>query len=151
MNVTSVIQTPQNVPERHVEFAEHVQVRVFETTDTAPIRKSITAQRIERQLRAAGMVSVNQVQAPVQPPQIRQDISAPVQAYKNILHKTSLVLGALSIPSFAFLFLGPIGLVVPAALITAAVVCVLLAGKPTEEMEQARAIRRAEMQEYDPR
>jgi len=135
--------------ERHVEFAEQVQVRVIEPTDTAPIRPSITAQRIERHLRVAGIGPVNHAQP--QTEQTRSETPPSVRVCKNVLHSMAMVFGALFVPSFALVLLGPIGLVAPAALLVAAAVCAFLGGKPTEEMERARAIRRAEMQEYDPR
>lgn len=128
--------------EQHTEAAEQVQVRVIQTTDTAPIQPSVYAQRLERQLAQATVV---------EPAQIRPETPPSVRVCKNVLHSMALVCGALFVPSFAFVFLGPIGLVAPAALLATATACVVFAGKPTEEMEQARAVRRVAMQEYDPR
>jgi hypothetical protein len=128
--------------EQHTEAAEQVQVRVIQPTDTAPIQPSVYAQRLERQLAQATVV---------EPAQIRPETPPAVRACKNVLHSMAMVFGALFVPSFALVLLGPIGLVAPAALLVAAAVCAFLGGKPTEEMEKARAIRRAEMQEYDPR
>ena len=128
--------------EQHTEAAEQVQVRVIQPTDTAPIQPSVYAQRLERQLAQATVV---------EPAQIRPETPPAVRVCKNVLHSMALVCGALFVPSFALVFLGPIGLVAPAALLATATACVVFAGKPTEEMEQARAVRRVAMQEYDPR
>lgn len=140
MNVVPI--RPQSAAERHVQFSEFVEVRHIEPRETAPVQPSIYAQRLERELKSRPIVEPQ----PAQPTQ-----SKPVQVYKNVLHTIATVCGALIIPSFACLILGPIGLVAPAALASLALTCVLLAGRPTETMERARAIRAAAMSEYDPR
>lgn len=141
MNVTPI--RPQNIAERHVQFSEFVEVRHFEPTETATVQPSMYAQRLERALRDRPCV---EAQAQTQPAQ-----SKPLNVYKNVLHTVAMICGALILPSFACLFLGPIGLVVPAALALVSLACALLGGRPTEAMERARAERAAEMREYDPR
>lgn len=140
MNVTPI--RPQNMAERHVQFSEFVEVRHITPTETAPVQPSLYAQRLERELR-------NRPDVEPQPAQPAQ--SKPARALKNVLHTIATVCGALIIPSFACLILGPIGLVAPAVLASLALICVLLAGRPTEAMERARAERAAVMREYDPR
>jgi hypothetical protein len=140
MNIVPI--RPQSAAERHVQFSEFVEVRHIEPTETAPVQPSMYAQRLERELRSRPIVEPQQAQ-PAQ--------SKPLQAYKNVLHTIATVCGALIIPSFACLILGPIGLVAPAVLASLALTCVLLAGRPTETMERARAERAAAMRDYDPR
>jgi hypothetical protein len=141
MNVTSI--RPQSAAERHVQFSEFVEVRYIEPTETAPVQPSLHAQRLERELRNRPCVKT---QTQAQPTQ-----SKPLKVYKNVLHTVAMVCGALIIPSFTCLLLGPIGLVAPAVLASLALTCVLLAGRPTESMERKRAERAAVMSEYDPR
>ena len=86
-----------------------------------------------------------------QPVQTESRSNTAVGCYKNTLHSISLVCGALILPSFACLVLGPIGLIAPAVLASVALTCVLLAGRPTETMERIRAERAAAMRDYDPR
>lgn len=140
MNVTPI--RPQNMAERHVQFSEFVEVRHITPTETAPVQPSLYAQRLERELR-------NKPDVEPQPAQPAQ--SKPARALKNTMHTIAMVCGALIIPSFACLVLGPIGLIAPAVLASLALICVLLAGRPTEAMERARAERAAVMREYDPR
>ena len=139
MNVVPI--RPQTTAERHVQFSEFVEVRHITPTGTAPVQPSLYAQRLERELRNRPCVE----------PQQTQTQSKPMQVFKNTMHTIAMVCGALIIPSFACLLLGPIGLIVPAALASIALTCVLLAGRPTETMERARAERAAVMSEYDPR
>jgi hypothetical protein len=140
MNVTPI--RPQNMAERHVQFSEFVEVRYIEPTETAPVQPSLYAQRLERELRNRPCV---------EPQQTPPTQSCAARVCKNVLHTIAMVCGALIIPSFACLALGPIGLIAPAVLASLALTCVLLAGRPTEAMERARAIRAAAMSEYDPR
>jgi len=140
MNVTPI--RPQTTAERHVQFSEFVEVRHITPTETAPVQPSLYAQRLERELRNRPDVE----------PQLAQPAqSKPARALKNVLHTIATVCGALIIPSFACLVLGPIGLIAPAVLASLALTCVLLAGRPTETMERARAERAAAVSEYDPR
>ena len=139
MNV--VLIRPQTTAERHVQFSEFVEIRHIEPTETAPVQPSIYAQRLERELRNRPCV-----EAQAQPTQ-----SKPVQVFKNTMHTIGMVCGALIIPSFACLILGPIGLIAPAVLASVALTCILVAGRPTETMERIRAERAAAMSEYDPR
>jgi hypothetical protein len=139
MNVTPI--RPQTTAERHVQFSEFVEVRHFTPTETAPVQPSLHAQRLERELRNRPCIE----------PQQTQTQSKPVQVYKNVMHAIATVSAALILPSFACFVLGPIGLIAPAVLASLALTCVLLAGRPTEAMERARAERAAVMREYDPR
>jgi hypothetical protein len=140
MNVTPI--RLQTTAERHVQFSEFVEVRHIEPKETAPVQPSLYAQRLERELR-------NRPDVEPQPAQPAQ--SKPVRVMKNALHTVAMVCGALILPSFLCLIMGPIGLVVPAALTSVALTCALLGGRPTETMERARAERAAAMNEYDPR
>ena len=139
MNVTPI--RPQSMAERHVQFSEFVEVRHIEPTETAPVQPSLYAQQLERKLQNRGFVDVR----------IAQQQSKPVKVCKNVFHTMALVCGALILPSFACLALGPIGLIAPAVLLGMALTCALLAGKPTEEMQVECAIRAVEASEYDPR
>jgi hypothetical protein len=141
MNVTSI--RPQSAAERHVQFSEFVEVRYIEPTETAPVQPSLHAQRLEYAMKNRPCVKTQE--------QLREIKSEAVKTYKNILHTVAMVCGALIVPSFACLLLGPIGLVVPAALASIALTCALLGGRPTETMERKRAERAAAMSEYDPR
>jgi hypothetical protein len=140
MNVTSI--RPQTTAERHVQFSEFVEVRHITPTETAPVQPSIYAQRLERELRSRPIV---------EPQQTPPTQSCAARVCKNVLHTVAMVCGALIIPSFACLVLGPIGLIVPAVLASVALTCALLGGRPTETMERARAERAAAMRDYDPR
>jgi hypothetical protein len=139
MNVTPI--KPQTTAERHVQFSEFVEVRYFTPTETEPVQPSLYAQRLEREVKNRPCVEAHPKQAQ----------SKPVQVFKNVMHTTSIVCGAGIIPSFAFLVFGPMGLIAPAALASAALTCALLGGRPTETMERARAERAVAMAEYDPR
>lgn len=139
MNVTPI--RPQTAADRHVQFSEFVEVRHIPPRETAPVQPSMYAQRLERELRNRPCV-----EAQTPPTQ-----SKPVRVFKNVMHTVATICGALIIPSFLCLFLGPIGLIVPAALASIALTCALLGGRPTEAMERARAERAAAMAEYDPR
>ena len=139
MNVAPI--RPQSEAERHVQFSEFVEVRHFMPTETAPVQPSLYAQRLERDLR----------NRPCDEAQAQPAQSKPMQVFKNVMHTIAMACGTLIIPSFACLLLGPIGLVVPAALASIALTCILVAGRPTETMERIRAERAAVMSEYDPR
>lgn len=141
MNIEPV--RPQAIADRHVHFSEVVNVRYIPPRETTEIQPTMHAQRLERELKNKPNVIA---QAQAQPTQ-----SKPVQVYKNFMHNASIVCGALIIPSFACLALGPIGLVAPGVLLSLALTCALIGGRPTETMERARAERAAEMAEYDPR
>lgn len=141
MNVTPI--RPQDIADRHVQFSEFVEVRHFTPSETTDVQPSMYAQRLERELRGRPCV---EAQAQTPPEQ-----SKPVQVYKNYMHNASIVCGALIIPSFACLALGPIGMVVPGVLLSLSLTCALLGGRPTEAMQQARAELSVEMAEYDPR
>ena len=141
MNVTPI--RPQTSAERHVQFSEFVEVRHIAPTETAPVQPSLYAQRLERDLRNRPCV---EPQA-----QTQSTESKPVQVFKNTMHTIAMVCGALIVPSFACLILGPIGLIAPAVLASVALTCILVAGRPTETMERIRAERAAVMSEYDPR
>lgn len=140
MNIVPI--RPQNVAERHVQFSEFVEVRHITPTGTAPVQPSLYAQRLERELRNRPCV---------EPQQTPPTQSRAARVCKNVLHTVAMVCGALILPSFACLVLGPIGLIVPAVLASVALTCALLGGRPTETMERARAERAAAMRDYDPR
>lgn len=142
MNVTSI--RPQTMAERHVQFSEFVDVRYIPPRETTEIQPTMHAQRLERQLKNKPNV-IAQEQAP--PPAQ----SKPVQMCKNVLHTVALICGTLFLPAFACLVLGPIGLIAPAVLASVALTCILVAGRPTETMERARAERAAVMRDFDPR
>ena len=139
MNI--VLVKPQTSAERHVQFSEYVEVRHFTPSETTEVQPSLYAQRLERELRNRPCV-----EAQTPPTQ-----SKPVRVFKNTMHTVSIVCGALIIPSFACLVLGPIGLIAPAVLASVALTCALLGGRPTEAMQRARAERAVAMAEYDPR
>lgn len=140
MNIVPI--RPQTTAERHVQFSEFVEVRHIEPRETAPVQPSLYAQRLERELRNRPCV---------EPQQTPPTQSRAAKVCKNVLHTVAMVAGALILPSFACLILGPIGLIVPAVLASIALTCALLGGRPTETMERARAERAAVMSEYDPR
>lgn len=141
MNVVPI--RPQSVAERHVQFSEFVEVRHITPTETAPIRPSMYAQRLARELRNQSNVDAQ--------PHIQPTQSRPVRAYKNVMHTAAMVFGTLILPSFACLVLGPIGLIAPVVLAVLAIVCAFLGGRPTEAMEQARAERAEANRNFDPR
>jgi len=140
MNIVPI--RPQTAADRHVQFSEFVEVRHIEPRETAPVQPSLYAQRLERELRDRPCV---------EPQQTPPTQSRAARVCKNVLHTVAMVCGALILPSFACLVLGPIGLIVPAVLASVALTCALLGGRPTETMERARAERAAAMREYDPR
>lgn len=142
MNIAPV--RPQTIADRHVHFSEVVEVRYIPPRQTTEIQPTLSAKRLEQELKNKPNV-IAQEQAP--PPAQ----SKPVQVYKNYMHNASIVCGALIIPSFACLALGPIGLVAPGVLLSLSLTCALLGGRPTEAMQQARAELSVEMAEYDPR
>ena len=141
MNVTPI--RPQNAAERHVQFSEFVEVRYITPTETEEIQPTLHAQRLEYAMKNRPCVET--------PEQLREIKSKAIKTYKNVLHTVAMACGALIIPSFACLVLGPIGLIAPAVLASLALTCVLLAGRPTETMERKRAERAAVMSDYDPR
>jgi len=140
MNIVPI--RPQTAADRHVQFSEFVEVRHIEPRETAPVQPSLYAQRLERELRDRPCV---------EPQQTPPTQSRAARVCKNVLHTVAMVCGALILPSFACLVLGPIGLIVPAVLASVALTCALLGGRPTETMERARAERAAAMRDYDPR
>lgn len=140
MNIVPI--RPQTAADRHVQFSEFVEVRHIEPRETAPVQPSLYAQRLERELRNRPCV---------EPQQTPPTQSRAARVCKNVLHTVAMVCGALILPSFACLVLGPIGLIVPAVLASVALTCALLGGRPTETMERARAERAAAMRDYDPR
>ena len=133
--------------ERHVRFHPIVQVRVYDQEGPINLQPTHDALRLERQIRNMPLAEPRVVP----PIEIEQGGNKAVRCYKNTLHSISLVCGVAVIPSFAFAAFGLIGLVAPAALASIAITCAFISGRPTEEMEQARAERAVEMSEYDPR
>lgn len=139
MNVNPIKQL--SAPERHVYFSDNVQVQIIEPTESAPVMPSMYAQRLERQMRNAPNVTSRPAPAPA---------NSPITlACKNAMLKAALACGALFLPSFAALVLGPIGLIVPGALLALTVLFFLLAGKPTQSMEQSLATQQAEARRFD--
>lgn len=139
MNVSPIRQL--SAPERHVYFSDNVQVQIIESTESAPVMPSMYAQRLERHMRNATNVTPQSTPAPASSPI--------VLTCKNAMFKAALACGALFLPSFAALVLGPIGLIVPGALLALTVLFYLLAGKPTQSMEQSLAARHAEARRSD--
>jgi len=138
MNVSPIRQSP--MPERHVHFSDHIEVKIIEPRESAPIQPSLYAQQLERQLRIAPNVT----------PQSRPAQPTPrLDRCKDVLHKAAMICGALVLPSFACLALGPFGLIAPAALFALSVVFYLLGGKQTERMQQECEMRRAEARRFD--
>lgn len=135
------------VDDRHVQFSEFIDVRVFDPTRPARptmIIPTPDAQRLERALRSA---STNR---PAAPAPVRQESrqeppaqSKWVKLYKSICEKAALLCGAFILPSFVCLILGPIGLVAPAGLAVLALAFTLLRGAPTSEIRTEQN-RRAE-------
>lgn len=72
-----------------------------------------------------------------------------VKTWKNLCHKASMMCGVLFLPSFACLAFGLFGLLVPASLLVFGIILAVLGGRPTEKIEQARAIRAVEINEFD--
>lgn len=139
----NVMPINQSVAERHVQFSEFVAVEIPPRTETQMVtivEPTVYSQRLERAMRTAPTV------APAQP---ENAPSQPVKAYKNACEKAALVCGALAIPSFALVVMGPIWLVAPAALIAATVAFSLLRGKPTQEILQERAQRATDAKLHD--
>lgn len=141
MNITPINRLQTH--EHHVLESLDVSSRTSEPTETSPIQPSLYAQRLERQLRKQPCVKT--------PPQEQPKPTRIVNAYKNTMHIASIACGLLILPSLTCVAIGPIGLIAPVALAVLAVICGLLAGSPTETMEQKRAERAAVMSEYDPR
>ena len=133
--------------DRHVHFNPVVQVRIYDPAGPIALQPTPEALRLERQIRSMPLEEPRVVPLI----EIEQRPNKAVRCYKNTLHSISLVCGVAVIPSFAFAAFGLIGLVAPAALASIAITCAFISGRPTEEMEQARAERAVEMSEYDPR
>lgn len=136
-------------PERHVAFAQKVEVRHIQPetpSESTVIQPSLHAQRLERALRT-------QQVAPARPRVIEQEVTPNTKEcapkFKKAAYLAACICGAFIIPSFSFLFLGPIGLVVPAALAVSSVILFALAGKPTPEMEQDIERTRQAAREWD--
>ena len=133
--------------DRHVTFDPVVKVRIYDPAGPVTLQPTPEALRLERQVRSMPLAEPRVVP----PIEIEQGGNKAVRCYKNTLHSISLVCGAAVIPSFAFAAFGLIGLVAPAVLASLAITCLLLGGKPTEQMARARAERAVEMSQYDPR
>jgi len=133
--------------DRHVTFDPVVQVRIYDPAGPIALQPTPAALRLERQIRSMPTVAPSVAQ-PVQT-ESRSDTA--VGCYKNTLHTISLVCGVAVLPSFACVAFGPLWLIAPAVLASLAITCVLLGGKPTEQMARARAERGVEMSQYDPR
>lgn len=138
---------PQESAERHVQFSEFIDVRVFEPNKPVGptmIIPTPDAQRLERALRSAP------ANRPAAPAPVRQEArqeppaqSKWVKLYKNICEKAALICGAFILPSFVCLILGPIGVIAPVAFTLGAILFTLARGKPTVEIRTEQN-RRAE-------
>lgn len=133
--------------DRHVTFDPVVKVRIYDPAGPVTLQPTLEALRLERQIRSMTTAALRVVP----PIEIEHRHNKVASCYKNTLHSISLVCGVAVIPSFSFASFGLIGLIAPAALASIAITCAFISGRPTEEMEQARAERAAEMSEYDPR
>lgn len=136
--------SPTNLAERHVQLSEFVDVSVHSMTDTQMstiVEPSVHAQRLERMMRVAE-IPVGQAAQRTELPQCNR-------VCKRACDTTSLVCGALALPAFALVVLGPIWLVAPAGLLVASAVCYLMRGAPTPEMEQEYEMRRVSAQAND--
>jgi hypothetical protein len=139
----NVLPINRSAAEKHVQFSEYVDVRrdVPMPAETTTVEPSMHAQRLERAMRTANTVDRRASTATP---------SRPVKTYKSACEKASMLCGALAIPSFiTAVFLGPIGLVVPAALIVCSIIFAMLRGKPTQEILDERERRTAEVRMYD--
>ena len=133
--------------DRHVTFDPVVQVRIYDPAGPVTLQPTPEALRLERQVRSMPTVAPRVAQ----PVQTESRSNTAVGCYKNTLHSISLVCGVAVLPSFACVAFGTLGLLAPAVLASLAITCLLLGGKPTEQMARARAERAVEMSQYDPR
>lgn len=147
MNITPISAKP----ERHVAFAQKVEVRHIQPetpSESTVVQPSLHAQRLERALKT-------QQVAPARPRPVEQETRSSkkecMTQIKKATYLAACVCGALAIPAFSFLFLGPIGLVVPAALAVSCVILLALAGKPTPEMQQDIERTRQDLRQWDSR
>ena len=139
--------TPPSVSDRHVQFSEFVDVRLYNPDVVAlsshGIEPSNYAQRLERTLRTAP------VGTSLPPP---PDKPTPcTKAYKRTCDVLSIAFGVAVLPSFALVIFGLPWLAAPGVLTAAALVCFCFRGKPTAEMEQEYEMRRVAMRLFDSR
>ena len=147
------MQTPnvlQNSPvPHHVRFADPiVQPRQHSMPETQmaviPIPDLHTA-RMERTVRNIPVAPAR----PLARPPVPQEFSKPAKIYKRTCDTISLLSGVAALPTLALGFIHPVWLSVPAGLVVTSIVTFLLRGKPTPEMEQEYAARRAAAQNND--
>ena len=138
-----------NLADLHVQLSEFVALDMHSQSPpapqgAAPVEPSMYAQRLERMMRTAPVVEVPAAPVVAEP-------SRCVRMYKLTCDRLSLICGAAVIPSCACAVLGPIGLVVPAALVVASIALWLLRGKPTQQILQEHAARAEAARSFDPR
>jgi hypothetical protein len=133
--------------DRHVTFDPVVKVRIYDPAGPVTLQPTLEALRLERKVRSMPTVAPRVAQ----PVQTEGCSDTAVGCYKNTMHTISMVCGVAVLPSFACVAFGPLWLIAPAVLASLAITCVLLGGKPTEQMARARAERAVEMSQYDPR
>ena len=134
-----------NLAERHVQFSEYVDVRIFTPTDTQTttiVEPSMHAEKLQRMMRTVEI-------PPAPTPQASENPARCVRVYKRVCDTAYLACGVAAFPALGLAALGPIWLLVPAGLFVAAATCYVLRGKPTLEMEQEYEARRVFAQAHD--
>jgi len=142
MRIPPTTQSPMT--DRHVRFTDPGITRQHSMTETQMAVISIPdlhTARMERTIR-------NTPVAPARPP-APQEFSKPAKIYKRTCDTISLLSGVAALPTLALGFIHPVWLAVPAGLVVTSIVTFLLRGKPTPEMEQEYAARRAAAQNND--
>lgn len=108
------------------ELAANPHVAIELPTQSYPVRPTMEAARLERQIRAMPNV------VPQKRPPIMEQTT---KCLKNSCYVASMVCGIAVLPSFACLSFGTIGLIAPAALFVGFVAFFLIGGEPTSSME----------------
>ena len=140
MRIPPTTQSPMT--DRHVRFTDPGITRQHSMTETQMATISLPnlhTARMERTIR----------NAPIGPPSVVQEFSKPAKIYKRTCDTISLLSGVAALPTLALGFIHPVWLAVPAGLVVTSIVTFLLRGKPTPEMEQEYAARRAAAQNND--
>ena len=124
------------------QYSPSSQDARIEGEGAAPVVPSLDAIRLEARLRAMPNV---------QPDPVPTRVERVTQCAKSVTRRLAVVFGMAVLPSFACAVIGPIGLIVPTALIVASAVCFWLSGKETVEQELAMQRMREVARTYDPR
>lgn len=135
MNIQPVGQ--RNQQERHVQFFDYAQVNYYQPQTTAEVRPTIEAERLERIVRNLPPGEPRAVQQPTIPQNHASETASTAESSKpnkklnKILYYSACVTGSLAFPSLAVaVFIGPIGLVIPACLLTVSAILLCVTERP---------------------